>query len=43
MLAPANCPDAMYQLMLKCWQYEPENRPHFNEIYASVEAIHDGL
>ncbi|KAK7078538.1 hypothetical protein SK128_006417 [Halocaridina rubra] len=43
MLAPPNTPEEMYQLMLKCWQYEPENRPHFQEIYESVDTIYSPL
>ncbi|XP_055298116.1 proto-oncogene tyrosine-protein kinase ROS isoform X4 [Sitodiplosis mosellana] len=26
---PSNCPDDLYQLMLKCWSYRPEERPTF--------------
>ncbi|XP_031627487.1 proto-oncogene tyrosine-protein kinase ROS-like isoform X2 [Contarinia nasturtii] len=26
---PMNCPDDLYQLMLKCWSYRPEERPTF--------------
>ncbi|XP_045603848.1 tyrosine-protein kinase Fer isoform X3 [Procambarus clarkii] len=43
MLAPPSTPEEMYQLMLKCWQYDPENRPHFPEIYASVDNIYTSL
>ncbi|KAK3882689.1 hypothetical protein Pcinc_012939 [Petrolisthes cinctipes] len=43
MLAPPNTPDEMYQLMLKCWQYDPENRPHFPDIYAAVDTIYSTL
>ncbi|XP_042219998.1 tyrosine-protein kinase Fer-like isoform X3 [Homarus americanus] len=43
MLAPHNTPDEMYQLMLKCWQYDAENRPHFPEIYAAVDTIYSSL
>ncbi|XP_071513497.1 tyrosine-protein kinase Fer isoform X3 [Panulirus ornatus] len=43
MQAPPNTPEEMYQLMFKCWQYEPENRPHFPEIYAAVDNIYSSL
>ncbi|XP_063846963.1 LOW QUALITY PROTEIN: tyrosine-protein kinase Fer-like [Scylla paramamosain] len=43
MQAPINTPDTMYQLMLKCWQYDPDNRPHFPEIYSSVHDIYLSL
>ncbi|XP_039431371.1 tyrosine-protein kinase Fer isoform X2 [Culex pipiens pallens] len=39
MPAPDNTPPEMYRLMLKCWSYEPENRPHFDEIYTVVDAL----
>ncbi|XP_038104059.1 tyrosine-protein kinase Fer isoform X3 [Culex quinquefasciatus] len=39
MPAPDNTPPEMYRLMLKCWSYEAENRPHFDEIYTVVDAL----
>lgn len=39
MPAPDNTLPEMYRLMLKCWSYEPENRPHFDEIYNVVDGI----
>ncbi|XP_021957925.1 tyrosine-protein kinase Fer [Folsomia candida] len=39
MPAPEHTPDVMYQLMTRCWQYEPEQRPRFSEIYPEVEAF----
>lgn len=41
MPAPEGTPDEMYQLMLRCWQYEPEDRPHFAEIHASVDLLYN--
>lgn len=41
MPAPDGTPDEMYQLMLRCWQYEPEDRPHFSEIHATVELLYN--
>ena len=29
---PDNCPDAIYQLMAKCWDNDPEKRPSFEQI-----------
>jgi len=43
MPAPDGTPDEMYQLMLRCWQYEPEDRPHFSEIHATVELLYNRL
>ncbi|XP_055679787.1 tyrosine-protein kinase Fer isoform X2 [Lutzomyia longipalpis] len=37
MPAPEQTPPEMYRLMLRCWSYEPEARPHFDEIYSIVE------
>lgn len=39
MPAPDNTLPEMYRLMLKCWSYEPENRPHFDEIFNVVDGI----
>jgi len=39
MPAPEGTPDEIYRLMLQCWQYQPENRPHFDRIYAAVESL----
>lgn len=39
MPAPDNTPQEMHRLMLKCWSYEAEARPHFEEIYNVVEAL----
>jgi len=40
MPAPDGTPDEVYQLMLRCWQYESEDRPHFSEIHASVDLLY---
>ncbi|XP_071444486.1 tyrosine-protein kinase Fer isoform X2 [Hetaerina americana] len=37
--APEGTPPELYQLMLRCWEYEPEKRPHFDEIYAIVDKL----
>jgi serine/threonine protein kinase len=39
MPAPEGTPDVIYQLMTRCWQYEPEQRPRFSEIYPEVEIL----
>ena len=36
---PEGTPDEIYRLMLRCWEYQPENRPHFDHILAIVEAL----
>lgn len=40
MPAPDGTPDEVYQLMLRCWQYEAEDRPHFVEIHATVDLLY---
>lgn len=39
MPAPENTPDEMYRLMLRCWEYKPESRPNFEQIYTVVETL----
>lgn len=39
MPSPENTLPEMYRLMLKCWAYEPEARPHFDEIYLAVDNL----
>lgn len=39
MPAPESTPDEIYRLMLRCWEYEPEKRPHFDQIYTVVETL----
>ncbi|XP_024085971.1 tyrosine-protein kinase Fer isoform X2 [Cimex lectularius] len=43
MPAPDGTPDEMYRLMLHCWEYQPENRPHFDQILANVENLYSNL
>ena len=30
-------PDSVYKLMLRCWEYMPEKRPHFKDIHESLQ------
>lgn len=39
MPSPESAPADMYRLMVKCWSYEPEVRPHFDEIYTIVDVL----
>ncbi|CAF4820434.1 unnamed protein product [Pieris macdunnoughi] len=41
MPAPESCPEEVYALMLRCWEYEPEKRPHFNQIYTNIDNIYN--
>ncbi|XP_039217955.1 tyrosine-protein kinase Fes/Fps isoform X1 [Crotalus tigris] len=37
--APAQCPEDVYQLMLKCWEYEPQKRPSFSSMLQDLIVI----
>ncbi|XP_036594361.1 tyrosine-protein kinase Fer isoform X1 [Trichosurus vulpecula] len=39
MSAPQKCPEEIYKIMLKCWDYKPENRPKFSELQKELAAI----
>ncbi|XP_008203475.1 tyrosine-protein kinase Fer isoform X2 [Nasonia vitripennis] len=39
MPAPEGTPEEIYRLMLRCWEYEPEKRPHFDQIYSVIDTI----
>ncbi|XP_034988068.1 tyrosine-protein kinase Fes/Fps [Zootoca vivipara] len=36
---PDLCPEVVYQLMEKCWEYEPQNRPSFSTIHQELVVI----
>eukprot|EP01114_Cavostelium_apophysatum_P005157 TRINITY_DN1585_c0_g1_i4.p1 TRINITY_DN1585_c0_g1~~TRINITY_DN1585_c0_g1_i4.p1 ORF type:complete len:782 (+),score=107.00 TRINITY_DN1585_c0_g1_i4:75-2420(+) len=36
---PSNCPDAMWKIILSCWQTNPDQRPSFLNIVRSLDAI----
>ena len=36
MSPPANCPDSVNDVMLKCWNYDEKNRPTFAELFPMV-------
>ena len=37
---PEACPDDVYQVMLRCWEYKLEDRLTFAEIFTSLAEIH---
>ncbi|XP_027725013.1 tyrosine-protein kinase Fer isoform X4 [Vombatus ursinus] len=39
MSAPHKCPEEIYKIMLRCWDYKPENRPKFSELQKELAAI----
>jgi len=37
---PQTCPNEIYQnVMMKCWQHEPQNRPTFLQISAIIPEV----
>ncbi|KAJ0177696.1 hypothetical protein K1T71_006569 [Dendrolimus kikuchii] len=41
MPAPEGCSEEVYALMLRCWEYEPDKRPHFHQIYTMIDNIYN--
>nr|XP_020478131.1 tyrosine-protein kinase Fer isoform X2 [Monopterus albus] len=39
MACPQRCPDDMYKVMQRCWQYNPEDRPKFSELQQELVAV----
>uniref|UniRef100_A0A8C9VZ33 Tyrosine-protein kinase n=1 Tax=Scleropages formosus TaxID=113540 RepID=A0A8C9VZ33_SCLFO len=39
MSCPQKCPEEVYKIMQKCWEYKPENRPKFSEIQKELVAV----
>ncbi|XP_047411244.1 tyrosine-protein kinase Fer isoform X1 [Sciurus carolinensis] len=39
MSAPQNCPEDISKIMMKCWDYNPENRPTFSELQKELTII----
>ncbi|XP_063094192.1 tyrosine-protein kinase Fer isoform X16 [Cavia porcellus] len=37
--APQHCPKDIAKIMMKCWDYKPENRPKFNELLRELDII----
>lgn len=36
---PDDCPDDLYQVMLSCWDEDPEKRPSFAQLHARMIQI----
>lgn len=43
MPAPDGTPPEIHTLMLNCWKYNPEDRPHFDQIFVALEAAMKSL
>lgn len=41
MQCPEGCPPAVYDLMRHCWEWEPANRPTFNEVSTTLNSMSD--
>ncbi|XP_070268523.1 tyrosine-protein kinase Fer isoform X1 [Myotis yumanensis] len=39
MSAPQYCPDEIFKIMMRCWDYKPENRPTFSELQKELGVI----
>lgn len=39
MACPQRCPDDVYKVMQRCWQYNPEERPKFSDLQRDLAAI----
>ncbi|XP_040198419.1 tyrosine-protein kinase Fes/Fps [Rana temporaria] len=37
--APDNCPEDIYELMLRCWEYDPRKRPSFSIVHQDLISI----
>jgi len=40
--SPLNCPIGVYELMKKCWLFEPEDRPSFDKLYYDLQNLLNG-
>lgn len=39
MSAPQKCPEEVFKIMQRCWEYKPENRPKFIEMQKELSSI----
>ncbi|XP_036994507.1 tyrosine-protein kinase Fer isoform X1 [Artibeus jamaicensis] len=39
MSAPQHCPEDIFKIMMRCWDYKPENRPKFNDLQKELTAV----
>ncbi|KAK9532117.1 hypothetical protein VZT92_009519 [Zoarces viviparus] len=39
MSCPQSCPDDVYKVMQRCWQYNPEERPKFSDLQHDLASI----
>ena len=41
MIKPENCPDEIYEVMLRCWVHDPSKRATFAELYETLKEINN--
>ena len=41
MSKPENCPDEIYEVMLRCWVHDPAKRATFTELYETLKEINN--
>uniref|UniRef100_A0A8C5M5A2 Tyrosine-protein kinase n=1 Tax=Leptobrachium leishanense TaxID=445787 RepID=A0A8C5M5A2_9ANUR len=39
LLAPDMCPEEIYKLMMRCWEYDPRKRPSFSIVHQELTSI----
>ena len=37
---PKHCPEEVYEVMLRCWEKDPDKRINFEDVYSSLAALH---
>ena len=37
---PQHCPEEVYEVMLRCWEKDPDKRINFEDVYSSLAALH---
>ena len=40
---PEGCPQDIYELMLRCWEYAADERANFEEIFSTLAALHKNM
>lgn len=40
---PEDCPDDVYSLMKRCWEYKPANRPNIDDVLQTIKVIANSL
>ena len=39
---PAQCPKPIYDLMLQCWNKNPNERPSFKALFTTLDELYEG-